>query len=220
MNADPIAKTYRYFERAAFGSRLEACRLAWLDRLDNAQRVLIVGEGDGRFLEQLLARNRQVRVDVVDLSGTMLQLAAGRVQEERRGSVRLLRQNALETGKLPDGPYDAVVTHFFLDCFSEADAQRVIRALAGRLAEDGVWLVSEFREPASGWRSVHARVWLRVMYSFFRVTTGLRASRLPPVAKLMSAAGMMLEGERMGWAHLMSAQVWKPKPAAVVPPSS
>ena len=55
MNADAIAGYYRWIEYAAFGPTLEYARFDFLRYAANARRVLILGEGDGRFLERLLA---------------------------------------------------------------------------------------------------------------------------------------------------------------------
>ena len=49
MNCDPIARWYRWLEYGAFGLELEKCRNRFLDALDMPRRVLMAGEGDGRF---------------------------------------------------------------------------------------------------------------------------------------------------------------------------
>ena len=54
MNADRIASGYRWLEYAAFGLALEQARFDFLSRAAGARRVLILGEGDGRFLARLL----------------------------------------------------------------------------------------------------------------------------------------------------------------------
>ena len=46
--------------------------------------------------------------------------------------------------------------------------------------QGGFWLVSEFQEPAGGLRRLHARLWLRVMYSFFAITGSAQESDGPP----------------------------------------
>lgn len=207
MNADPIARFYRWVEYAAFGKALERRRFAFLSRAARARRVLILGEGDGRFLARLLAVNDAARVDVVEASAAMLELARGRLPAPVSGRVRFHHQDALSP--LPAGSYDLIVTHFFLDCFGAGDAARLVSGLATALEAGGAWIVSEFQEPPGRFARLHARLWLNVMYTFFRLTTGLAAGKLPPYAALLSRAGLIREDQQQEWWGFMVSQVWR-----------
>ncbi|MCC6342262.1 MAG: class I SAM-dependent methyltransferase [Bryobacterales bacterium] len=211
MNADRIAALYRWIEYVAFGKALERRRFAFLSRAALSRRVLILGEGDGRFLARLLALNDAARVDVVDASGSMLALARGRVPPPAAGRVLFHRRNAL-LAPLPGDGYDLIVTHFFLDCFSTDDAARMIARLSAALRPGGEWIVSEFQEPSGRLARLHARLWLFVMYSFFRLATGLTADKLPPYSTLLSAAGLVIEEQQQARWGLMVSQLWR-KPA-------
>ncbi len=206
MNADPLARVYRWLEYAAFGRALARCRFAHLGALTGARRVLILGEGDGRFVARLLRENRGARVEVVEASGEMVRVAKARVGEDER--VRWHQTDAVRE-PLPEGPFDAVVTHFFLDCFGEAEAAVVVREAARRLEPGGVWVMSEFSEGGAGWRGWHARAWLWAMYRFFAWTTGLRARRVPGWEGMLREAGLRREArvaERWG---LVVGEVWR-----------
>jgi SAM-dependent methyltransferase len=206
MNADRLARVYRWVEYAAFGRTLERCRFAHLGELAAARRVLVLGEGDGRFVERLLGVNRGVRVEVVEASREMVRLAGERVGPD--GRVLWHRMDAAK-GPLPEGPFDGVVTHFFLDCFGEKEARVVVRVAAGRLEAGGVWVISEFCEEGRGWRGVHARAWLWAMYRFFAWTTGLRARRVPGWEAMLEAEGLRRE-RRAEWRWgLVAGEVWK-----------
>jgi len=183
MDVDRLARWYRWIEYAAFGRALERARFAFLDRLADARRVLVLGEGDGRALQQMLAIATEARFDVVEASAEMIGLARERVGDSER--VRFFRQDAL-AGALPERGYDAVVTFFFLDCFTEGELRELLSRIAGRLAPGAIWLMSDFTTEA-GW---HARAWIWLMYRFFNITTGLRARALPPIEKLLSEIGM------------------------------
>jgi SAM-dependent methyltransferase len=208
MNADPIAAFYRWIEYAAFGKALEQRRFAFLSRTAHARRVLILGEGDGRFLARLLAANDTAYVDVVEASAAMLALARGRLPWPAAQRVRFHHQDAL-AAPLPQGPYDLIVTHFFLDCFTPGDAARLIAKLAAALTPGGEWILSEFQEPPGRLTRIHARLWLFVMYAFFRWTTGLTAGKLPPYAALLSRAGLILEDQQQARWGLMVSQLWR-----------
>ena len=205
MNIDRFAPWYRWVEYAAFGRALERRRFAFLDRLGNARRLLILGEGDGRTLVRLLAVAPGARIDVVELSGAMIELA------ERRtgGSDRIdFRQEDARTAGWPNEGYDGVVTNFFLDCFNEHEAKCLVHRLTGALVPGGVWIVSEFAIPERGWRRWHALLLTRSMYIFFGVVSGLQVRRLPPLGRLLEEAGVQrLEREEERWG-LIRSEVW------------
>jgi ubiquinone/menaquinone biosynthesis C-methylase UbiE len=205
MDADPIADLYRFIEYAAFGRALERRRFAMLPLVKDARRILILGEGDGRFVSRLAMQNPDAEIDVVDLSARMLALARERVGSAER--IRFYQLDAL-TDPLPGGGYDLIVTNFFLDCFSGSDAATLIHKLHAALARDGRWLISEFQVPQTPFRRLHAKLWMAVMYRFFRLTTGLRPSSLPPYAELLRSAGLArihYQESRLG---LITSQLW------------
>lgn len=188
MDADPLARWYRPLEFLAFGPALERSRFAYLHRLAGARRVLILGEGDGRALERLLQIAPAAEVDVVESSGAMIALARRKIKANPR--VRFRQEDALSAVLLP-GHYDAVVTLYFLDCFTETGARTMVQKIAEALADGGVWLFADFSIPEGGWRRWHAAVWVWVMYRFFRITTQLGPQRLPPFQRLFGEAGMV-----------------------------
>ena len=62
-----------------FGSVLQKARNRWIDRIAPPKRALVLGEGDGRFVCELLRVHGEARVDCVDASGRMLEIARQRV---------------------------------------------------------------------------------------------------------------------------------------------
>ena len=54
MSFDRLASHYQWIEAVAFGRDLQRARLAFLEELDSPRRALLAGEGDGRFLIELL----------------------------------------------------------------------------------------------------------------------------------------------------------------------
>jgi ubiquinone/menaquinone biosynthesis C-methylase UbiE len=205
MNIGWLAGWYRWIEYAAFGRALERRRFAFLDRAAGAGNILILGEGDGRTLARLLELAPKATFHVVERSDEMIDRAHRRTGYSER--VLFVNEDALNV-VLPAAHYDAVLTMFFLDCFGEREARGLIQRLERALAPGGVWLVSEFSIPGSGWRRWHARVWIAAMYCFFGLTTGLRARVLPPIGGLLTEAGLervAIETERSG---MIVSEVW------------
>ncbi len=80
MNCDGIARWYRVLEYVVFGRALEGRRVEYLNDVADARRVLILGDGDGRFTAEFVRRNSRATVESVDLSGRMIEMAAKRVE--------------------------------------------------------------------------------------------------------------------------------------------
>ena len=109
----------------------------------------------------------------------------------------------------PTEKYDAIVTCFFLDCFSPALLGEVIARLARCAAPNAVWLVVDFSVPARGparWRAqaVHA-----LMYLFFKAFTSLSARKQTEPDKLLRIPGFQLEERQEYEWGLVRADVWR-----------
>jgi ubiquinone/menaquinone biosynthesis C-methylase UbiE len=206
MNADPLAPWYRFIEYAAFGQVLEHHRFLYLDRLTNARKILVMGEGDGRSLARLLEIAPHAQMEVVESSARMIALAQRRVGANPRVA---FRQQDATTMTWPPATYDAVITSFFLDCFDEATARTLVRRLAQSLTPGGLWLMNDFAIPPGGWQHWRARIWIGIMYRFFRVTTGLQANKLPPINTILIDAGLRLRESRSSPARMIVSQIWK-----------
>lgn len=207
-NFDQLASAYEWLERLAFGSDLETARFCHLDHLRGCCRVLVLGEGDGRFLAQLVRRFPNVSIDCLDASGAMLAKAKGRLNADECNRVVFGHEDVLSANFEP-GAYDAVVTLFFLDCFSAEEVTRLIDRVKVALRGDACWLWADFALPLRGWRRWRAALWLSVLYFFFRWQTGLSTRRLPPTEGLLRAAGFKLRAEKSLQGNLLRSAVFE-----------
>lgn len=205
MNCDFIAPFYKWVEYAAFGHTLERRRCEFLEAIGNSQSALIVGDGDGRFVAELHSRYPNLEVDSIDLSARMLSLAQDRIRPWAH--VRFLQADA-RVVTFPRADYDLIVTHFFLDCLSDSDAAAFIARVSAVAAPNARWIVSEFRMPTHGWAALHAALWLKTMYFFFRLTTGLSTSRLPRYHESLAAHGFTLKREVTERFGLVASELW------------
>jgi ubiquinone/menaquinone biosynthesis C-methylase UbiE len=195
VNCDRIARWYRWIEYAGFGRALERRREAFLSDVSGARRVLALGDGDGRALAALLAAAPHACVDYIDASARMLDLARARAGTQRVN----YRCADARTAPLPEAEYDLIVTHFFLDCFDETDMEPLIARLARAATPQSRWLISEFR--GNGWL-------VRVLYFFFRLTTGLRTRRLVDHHPLLKRHGFRLVRHKDVWRGLLASELW------------
>ena len=211
MNFDLVAPWYETLERIAFGDDLQRCRVAYLGEINPPGRVLIAGEGNGRFLCELLRRYPEIEVDCLDASKRMLQLARRRIEQELPASLKRVRfiHTDIRSWVAPEHQYDLVVTHFFLDCFQEPILTGVIKTLARAAAKDATWLVSEFSIPEKGIGRIQARCWLGTMYWFFRVTTGIEASELIDYTPFLSGEGFQLVRQHLFRNGMLKSELWE-----------
>jgi SAM-dependent methyltransferase len=204
-----IARPYRWLEYLTLGNALERCRTHYLPQLRDRRRALVLGDGDGRFLAQLLARNPELRADAVDTSIAMLRLLRQRSEgatADANTRLRIHHANALTFP--PAGPYDLVVSHFFLDCLSQAELDSLVTRVVSSLAPGALWLVSDFRIPPGTMR-LPALAIVRSLYFAFRVLTGLGASRLPDHATPLTRAGLVCIAHHHSFAGLLTSELWK-----------
>jgi SAM-dependent methyltransferase len=208
-NFNLIAKPYRWLEYFTLGKALENCRLHYLPQLLDRRHALVLGDGDGRFLAQLLKCNPHLQADAVDTSATMLQLLRQRCEAATPDADTRLRTrhtNAL-TISLED-PYDLVVTHFFLDCLTQPDLNSLISRIAPTLAPGALWLISDFRIPP-GPMHLPAKLLIRGLYLAFRLLTGLRTTHLPDHATPLTQAGLTRISHQHRLAGLLITELWQ-----------
>jgi SAM-dependent methyltransferase len=208
MSFDTLAPYYRVLEWVTAGSVLQRCRTAFLAETAHARRALVLGEGPGRFLVELLRTNPGVQVTCVERSPRMIEAARSQLHESELARVRFERADALEW-EPPHNEYDLVVTHFFLDCFRRDELAKLVAKLAASATTDARWLLADFREPEHGWRKWRAKAVLALMYGFFRWTTGLSAFRITPPDGFLTIGGFQLTARRLANFGLAHSDLWQ-----------
>jgi len=213
-NFDRLAKLYRWMELATFGPWLWRCRCAFLAEAAGCRHALVLGDGDGRFTARLLAENSTVEIDAVDASPAMLNAlarSAGRNAARVRTHLADARlwQPGLSSDALANSqPYDLIVTHFFLDCFTTEEVQSLASELRREVAPSTLWVISEFAIPTGWFGRVLARPLISGLYLSFGWLTRLPVRALPDHRPALSAAGFTLLRHRTRLAGLLTAELW------------
>lgn len=211
MNCDRIAPWYRWVEYAAFGRDLEKTRTQYLGLLSEARRVLVLGDGDGRFLAALVKQNLGAQIDAIDSSEEMLRLSAERL----RRCCALSRQRVslyhadVRTFPLMASSYDLIVTHFLLDCFTTEESLDLVARISCAASPQAQWVVSEFRHPRSGLGRLWAGFWIWASYLFFRFATGLSTKDLPDYSTALGENGFVRISCRMRSCGMLTAELWR-----------
>ncbi len=230
---DRLSASYHALEWLVFGGQLQRARTALIDQLPAWQQLLILGDGDGRLLEQLyiyrrnLARRGAVRtsgatvapwsITSVDFSSAMLQQQRSRLaavvskqpcSDAWAGVVRFEQRDALSYAPQRQA-FDVVVTPFFLDCFSPAELSEHLPLWLTGLRDDGVYLYVDFTYPRAPWQRPRARLLLWAMHLFFARQTGLGNSQLVDCQPLLQRNAMRLAAERISSHGMLVAQTWR-----------
>lgn len=206
-NFDHIARPYRWLEYLTLGKTLEHRRFHFLPQLLDRHHALVLGDGDGRFTAKLLATNQTIKVTAVDTSAAMLALLRRRCEAANTATRLQTRQTSALDFPL-EGPYDLVVTHFFLDCLTQPDLEALITRTTPTLAPGAIWLISDFRIPPGRMR-LAARAYIRTLYLAFRILTGLRTKQLPDHATALAKSGLTHKAHHQSLAGILTAELWQ-----------
>jgi SAM-dependent methyltransferase len=212
MSFDALAPHYRWMEFVLAGNKLHRCRTAFLDRAartSTIQNVLLVGEGNGRFLVECRRRLKDARIVCLDASSRMLELSKQRLDRVcgSANRVEFVRGDALKW-KPPGQAFDLIATHFFLDCFQPSQLEEVVGRLAAAAAPRATWLLADFQLPRAGFGKMRAVAILQLMYLFFRVVTRLPARRLTEPDRFLNAHNFKLHERQVREWGLLRTDIW------------
>jgi ubiquinone/menaquinone biosynthesis C-methylase UbiE len=210
MSFDRLAPHYRWMEWVLAGSKLQRCRTMFLRTLPPLDHALILGEGTGRFLAELLKVQPQATVTCLDSSAGMLAQAKKTLAKQHLDSsnVRFIHSNIFEW-KRPCDKFDLIVTHFFFDCFRPEQIASIVRSINLSLTQEAAWLLADFRIPPSGIAKVRARLIVSAMYFFFRAATRLDAKSLANPDAILEAHRFVLKERVVAEWGLLQSDLWK-----------
>lgn len=218
MSFDSIARPYRWLETLTFGHALQRARVCWIENIPRPKRTLILGEGNGRFLCQLLRTHPKTSIDCVDASSKMLKLAQRRARRVCPASCQQVRfiHEDFRTWE-SENSYDLLVTHFFLDCFHRDELEPIVDKIADIATPNASWLLADFILPDSGILTrLHARLWLRAMHSFFQAAAGISATELEDPSPFIHANGFARASRKISRARMITSELWQRRVAGPV----
>lgn len=210
MNFDRLAPHYSRLEILFAGRLMQRCRTVFLAEAKNCREALLVGEGAGKFLVELLRAQPQIRVTCLEASAGMIRQMQKRLDREGLDGSRVeFKQMDVLDWEPPREKYDLVATNFFLDCFRAGQLQRLVPLLAQSATREAIWLLADFRLPERGWQRWRAGVILAALYGGFKVATALSANWLTPPDRFLTEAGFVLVERREMNFGLVHADRWR-----------
>jgi ubiquinone/menaquinone biosynthesis C-methylase UbiE len=210
---DLVSSFYPLLEQTVFGSTLSQARRTFITRIRAGNHILLIGEGNGRFLSEVLKQTSATSFTVVDSSPRMLAASARRIATVNRcPRVELIHADLLEW-RSPAMHYDRVVTHFFLDLFPPDLIRQIVEKISLLSAKNALWVNVDF---TSKNQNLHQKLLMWTQYRFFRTFAKIESSQLFDPRPYMRQAGWEILESRSfdsGWisSQLMSRQLSPPQ---------
>lgn len=205
---DTVAPVYPLLERLVYGGRLEKGRSCFLTELGQCRNLLLLGEGNGRFLRALLNTHPDCHATVVEISPKMTQAAHATLTPEQATRVSWLQQSVF-TAPLQAGTFDAVVTHYLFDLFEPPEQERLLLLGQKALARGGLWQDTEFLcNGTSAASRLRNRLLLALSYRVLGALCNFPARRLTNPFPLFANAGFTLRAKQTFHDHL-AARLWQ-----------
>lgn len=210
MNFDCLAKCYGVMEAIAAGGKLQRCRIAFLDAIPPPRRVLLAGEGHGRFLSACAKRFPESEIVVVESSAGMIDVARARLEKLVPTAREIEFVHApLLAWEHPVGAFDLIVTHFFLDCFPAQVHAEVVSRLGELATPDAHWLLADFQIATARLARLRSQVIVGLLYGFFRLVCGLKADRLVAPEEDFEMAGFSRHSRITSEWGLLRSEWWR-----------
>jgi ubiquinone/menaquinone biosynthesis C-methylase UbiE len=210
MSFDRVAPLYRGLEWILAGTILQNARTCHFNHLAEARRILVIGEGIGRSLEQLVRRAPAAEVTVVEASAGMIEVARRRLSQKHLSVDQITWHHAdIRDWDIGTRSFDTVITPFVLDCFLPADVEAIVTRISGAMSPRGQWLHADFQIPPTGWRRTRARLIHAIMYRTFRILVKLEAGSVAPAGPSFERAGFQLESKIERCGALICSELWR-----------
>lgn len=167
---DKIAPIYDFLASMFFCGAIGNAQETHLEQIPANAKVLVLGGGSGKWMKKLFRSSPGCDVYFIEASSLMLEQAEMN-NWKYKDQIEFIHGTHLD---VPATQFDVVITHFFLDMFSDDDLSGFVALVKRRMQKNGIWLVADFVEKI-WWHSLL----LRIMYSFFRRVGAIDTRKLP-----------------------------------------
>lgn len=156
---DKIAPFYDNMVGLCLGKNIFDAQVHFFKEIPSSANVLILGGGTGWIVKQLFKINHNCKIWYIDSSEKMIEIAIKGTQQYNTVFIH---------GNENDIPvnvqFDAVITNFYLDCFSHQELTSITDKIKRSLHTNGIWIVTEFVDTG---RTRHQFL-LWTMHQFFK----------------------------------------------------
>ncbi len=201
-NYNNSAWFYDRLSRLVYGRALINAQLYLLHYIEPGSRILIAGGGTGWILEEL------TRIHPSGLHITYVEVAADMMARSRKRNIGnntvVYINEAIENVGFP-GAFDAVITPFLFDNFTEQTLKTVFNHIHKTLKKNSLWLNADFQLTGKWWQVFL----LKSMFLFFKAICGIEAGKLPEIAKHFTLKCYTVISEKTFFREFVVARAYK-----------
>jgi len=200
---DRIAAVYDELARLVFGDAIQLAQEYFVNDIPSQSKVLIIGGGTGKFLDKLLVSKSTCKVWYIEASLKMLELS----KEKTNHSNRVHFIHGTEDSIPSDIKFDLVILNFYIDLFVDASLDPVLKKIQKVLKPNSLWYITDFVDGRKWWQLIL----LRIMYLFFRITCGVKSSKLPDWSNQLQRMGLVKVKSKFFYREFIEATVYHPQ---------
>jgi len=204
-NYDNIAKYYDTASRLVFGKAQFNAQINQLQYIGNSNSILVVGGGTGWILEEIAKiKSSGLNIIYVELSTKMIELA--KVRNYGLNNVSFINTRIEDFDQ--DISFDIILTPFLFDNFLLEKCESVFRKLDTHLKKDGLWFLVDFTvasKKGNRWK----KVFLKVMYRFFKIISQVEAKALINMNPFFIKANYQIVNERFYYQQFIQAIIYR-----------
>ena len=207
-----LADYYDFLAHLVFGKSLLHAKLHFLRLIPAKAKICIIGGGTGRVLFELLKNDHHGHIVYLEKSSKMIALAKKGLDQRMSAQVHFVEGD--ESNLPKDKKYDAIITNFFLDQFTESRLSILMKSLNTHLEAQGLWLFTDFElkkgQPHYWWQFLL----VKSMFAFFKVTVNIQTCKLPEFNLLFEKLNLEFSEEQYFFKKLLVSRVYKKEGSA------
>jgi len=183
-----------------FGNKLNQAAEFHFNTIKPGERILLVGGGTGKILENL---PHHCHVTYIDSSSHMLRKAQ---KVNYDGDVDSIHDDIRSWRSQTS--FDVIIFPFILDLFEDTEIHAILQQIISVMAPKGRLLVSDFY-PTRKVSRLKNRILLRSTLLFFKVLTGHKLKDVPNIKDSISAINLELTDDYDVIPGMVFASVWR-----------
>ena len=199
---DNIAPFYDWLTRLVFGDAVLRAHRFLANAIPGGSSVLIIGGGTGFILEEISKKHLNgLDITYVDISRKMIALSEKR--NSGNNKVEFINKSIAEVKF--DKQFDAVITPFFLDNFSNKTLGIIHNKINLSLRHGGVWLFADFQQKEN---KLWQQILLKFMYVFFRLSCNIEATHLEDFDALFKVSNYQISSWKTFYRNFIYSTVY------------